>query len=443
MPLNPNIRRPSRRAFLLTAAAGALGAGTYTGWQLMQDEDVPAPPLRTPLWTFEADDDLRSDWARDGHRLFASTKYPPRLLAVDAAGGRPGWKVQVGKEYREGGPLAVADGTVYQVAEDGVVRAHRAEDGQESWSAGPVGTGTPRTPLVLGSTVCVHLMASTDDDGPFAPGVLCGLDADTGRERWTAPPSRIFMALPKQQLLLARTGELAGGQSDTRPVGALDPRTGTARWKASAFGGEDAVALAPDGGTVYLLDEQHRLCAYSTEAGERRWRADAMDGVITATKDGSTVYVCTYRGELAAYDAANGEQRWRRTVTKDVCRPVPVQHDGRVFLTSGEGLGHEGVGDLLGELFGMGGERGYVLALSADSGKKLWRTDRLQTCWSAPCAAGEDVIVAHGSAWWAYSARTGKPTWRVDTGDSYSGSFEVVSGVMYGIAAKAIQAVQL
>ncbi|GGY11450.1 outer membrane protein assembly factor BamB family protein [Streptomyces hiroshimensis] len=438
MVLNPNIRRPSRRAFLL-AAAGVLGAGTYAGWELLCDEGVPAPALRRPLWTFEADDDLRPGVARDGHRLIASTRYPPRLLAVDAASGRGGWRVQVGKEYREGGPIAVAGGTVYQVADDGVVRAHRAEDGQMLWSAGPVGAGSPWTPVVLGSTVCVHLMASTGDEGPFAPGVMCGLDAATGRERWSAPPSRIFTALPKQQLLLARTGELAGAQADTRSVGALDPRTGMARWKAPAFGQEDAVALAPDGGAVYLLDEQHRLCAYSTEAGERRWRADAMDGVITATKDGSTVYVCTYRGELAAFDAASGEQRWRRTVTKDVCRPIPVQHDGRVFLTSGEGLGHEGVGDL----FGMGGERGYVLALSADSGEKLWRTDRLQTCWSAPCAAGDDVIVAHDSAMWAYNARTGKPAWRLATGDSSAGSFEVISGVLYGIASKTIQAVQL
>ncbi|GHG74256.1 hypothetical protein GCM10018779_50840 [Streptomyces griseocarneus] len=432
------MHRPSRRAFLLSATVGVLGAGGYAGWEFLRDEDVPAPPLRTPTWTYEAQDELRWSLTHDGHSLFTSTQYPPHLLAVDPATGRGRWSVQVGKEHREGGPIAVAEGTVYQVADDGVVRAHRAEDGRELWSAGPVGTGSPWTPVVVGSTVCVDLQRSTDDEAPFAQGVLCGLDAATGRERWSAPSSRIFRALPRQRLLLARTGKLTDAKADTRPVGALDPRTGVARWKAPAFGEGDAIDLAPDGGTVYLLDEQLRLCAYGTEAGERRWRAEAMDGAITAAADGSTVYVCTSGGDLAAYDAASGEQRWRRTVTKDVCRPFPLRHGGRIFLTSDDGYGH-GTGDF----FGMGGSRGYVLALSADSGRKLWRTDRLETCWSVPLAAGDDVIVAHDSDWWAYSTCTGRPTWRLTTGDAYSGTPYVISGVLYGVSSKTIQAVRL
>ncbi|GHC40051.1 outer membrane protein assembly factor BamB family protein [Streptomyces cinnamoneus] len=432
--MNSNSSRPSRRAFLLTATAGVLGAGGYAGWNVFRDKDVDAPPQRSALWTF--DGRLQFGLAGDGHHLYAVTDSPAGLLSLDAADGRRRWSVRVNAEAWEAGPLAVAGGTVYVVSRSGVVRAHRADDGEPVWSAGPLGTGTPDRPVVLGSTVCVHLHRNTDDEAPTAPGVLCGLDAATGQTRWTAPASGIFQPLPRRQLLLARTGKPAGSPDDARSVGALDPLTGEARWQAPASGSEETIAVAPDGGTVYLLDEEHRLCAYDTETGERRWRAPAMDGVITAAGDGGCVYVCTYRGDLAAYNATNGDLRWRRTVAKGYCRPVVTQRDSRLFVASGEGFGSD-------SLFSMSSKRGYVLALSVDSGKELWRVDRTEACWSAPEVVGDDVIVTHDSAWWSYDARTGKPRWRLPGVSSVMDDPLVASDVLYGLSSGGVQALRL
>ncbi len=161
-----------------------------------------------------------------------------------------------------------------------------------------------------------------------------------------------------------------------------------------------------------------------------------MDGVITAAADGRTVHVCTYRGDLAAYDARSGALRWRRTVAKGYCRPVVTQRDGRVFVTSGEGYGSDG-------FFSMSSNGGYVLALSADSGKELWRVDRMDTCWSAPQVVGDDVIVTHMSGWWSYDARTGKPRWRLSGASSIVDAPHIASGVLYGLSSGGIRAVRL
>ncbi|MCA6091347.1 PQQ-like beta-propeller repeat protein [Streptomyces sp. SCA3-4] len=434
MSTNSNSSRPSRRALLLTATAGVLGAGGYAGWEALRDEDVAAPPQRRALWTFEAG--LKFGLAGDGQSLYAVTDSPAGLLSLGAGEGRRRWSVRVNAEAWEAGPLTVADGTVYVAGRGGVVRAHRADDGEPVWSAGPLSTGTPDRPVVLGSTVCVHLQRNSDDDAPGAPGVLCALDTATGRTRWTAPASGIFRPLPRQRLLLARTGQLSDSPGDARPVGALDPLTGEARWQAPASASEETVAVAPDGGTVYLLDEQHRLCAYDTEAGKRRWRAPAMGGVITAAGDGGHVYVCTSRGDLAAYDARDGGLRWRRTVAKGYCRPVVTQRDGRLFVTSGEGFGSD-------SLFNVSGKRGYVLALSADTGRQLWRVDRMEACWSPPEVVGNDVIVTHDAAWWSYDARTGKPRWQLPGVSSVMDDPLVASDVLYGLSSRGVQALRL
>ncbi|MDT0453428.1 outer membrane protein assembly factor BamB family protein [Streptomyces hesseae] len=439
MTTNSNRRLPSRRAFLLTAAGGVLGAGGYAGWEVFRDRDVAAPPRRAARWTFKASDDLKFGMADDGNgRLFAATGYHAGLLALDAADGRGRWHKKLGEGPWQVGPLTVADGTLYVVDAAGIIDARRADDGGLLWSTGPVGTGpTAGKPVVLGSTVCVSLSRNTDDEAPGGPGVLCGLDTAAGKVRWTAPASGIVQPLPGQDLLLARTGELTGTSPDARPVGALDPLTGAARWQAPASGDRDTIALAPDGGTVYLLDEGHRLCAYDAATGERRWRTPAMDGVITAAEDGGSVYVCTYRGDLAAYDARNGGRRWRRTVAKGFCRPAVAQSGGRLFVTSSETYGSDG-------LFNMGsGRGGYVLALAADNGKELWRVDRLDTCWSAPKAVGDDVIVTHTSGWWSYDARTGEPRWRLTGVSSIVDEPLVASGVLYGLSDDGVVALRI
>ncbi|MFI1968352.1 hypothetical protein BLA24_13470 [Streptomyces cinnamoneus] len=439
MSLNSNSRfRPSRRTFLLTATAGALGVGGYTGWELLRDKDVAVPPTRAPLWDFEARQTggrLNFSLAVDGGGVFAATSSPG-ILALDATTGRKRWSARLGEGSWESGSVTVADGSAYLVTATGAVQAYRADDGELLWSARELGSGYSGAAAVLGSTLCVQLTRYVDDEGPGKPGALCGLDSATGRVRWTTPASGIFQPLPGRQLLFARTGELTDETHDARPVGAVNPLTGAVAWEAPASADEETIGLSPDGDTVYLLDEEHRLCAYATGTGERRWRVPAMDGVITVTEDGGTVYVCTYRGDLASYDARSGERRWRRTVAKGYSRPAVAHRDGRVFITSGDGYGFD-------SFFGMGGERGYVLALAADSGKELWRVNRMEPCSSPPTAVGDDVIVTHSADWWAYDARTGKPRWRLAAASSITADPYVASGVLYGLCDDGIRAARL
>ncbi|MBO0657327.1 PQQ-like beta-propeller repeat protein [Streptomyces triculaminicus] len=328
MSLNSNNRLPSRRALLLTAAAGVLGAGGYTGWEMRRDKDVPAPPQRTALWSFTAPKKLNYyGMSSDGRCLFVTTDQPGGLLAVDTATGRSRWDKQVGVEYWDPSGVTVSDGTVYLVSSTGTAMAFRSEDGRRLWVTEPLGNGAPSAPVVLGSTVCIRLHRNTDDEAPFAPGVLCGLDAGTGRVRWTAESSSVFESLRRQQLLLARAGKLDDVRTDP-PLSALDPRTGTVRWQIPAPGGEEHVAVAPGGSALYLLDEQYRLCAHDTETGRRQWRVPAMDGMITVAEDGSAVYVCTlavtWRPTTPTAATGAGDAPWPRATASGWSPSTPA-----------------------------------------------------------------------------------------------------------------------
>ncbi|MBO0657326.1 PQQ-binding-like beta-propeller repeat protein [Streptomyces triculaminicus] len=81
--------------------------------------------------------------------------------------------------------------------------------------------------------------------------------------------------------------------------------------------------------------------------------------------------------------------------------------------------------------------------MSAETGKQLWRVDRMTRCSSRPYVAGDDVIVTHAGNMWSYDARTGRPRWQLPDTSTIMADPYIASGVLYALSSEGIQAIRL
>lgn len=440
--------RPSRRQLLAAGGAGAVAlGGGVAAWQLLGEDDAPRPETRETAWRYVPEGaDLRyAQVAAVGNTLYLTVGSPPGLHAVDARSGRRRWLARLPERdstQGELGTVTVAGGVVHVGTWGGSVHAFGVGDGARRWVGDSLGAGSPAAPVVLGSTVCVLAREIVDDseyggERRRAKGVLAGLDAETGAERWRHESANLLAGHAASSTLVAETE--AGAR-----LSGLDPRTGGARWSAPA---PAHLALAGDAVCTLGAGKDHRLTVREAATGEVRWRAPSVrengePGFLALTVDErrGAVYACDFTGEVSAHALADGALRWRARI-EEPCEPRLLASGRSLYAASGSGYGHQ-AGD--GGLFGVGGKSGgYVLALSARDGEQRWRTDRTETSWSRPVAAGEGaVVVAHESGWWAYDVRTGAPRWRVD-GDAKPGEPAASGGLLHLLDGEGVRAVRV
>jgi outer membrane protein assembly factor BamB len=133
-------------------------------------------------------------------------------------------------------------------------------------------------------------------------------------------------------------------------------------WKSDIGdgGGYRKVILAQpvvSGGTVFTMDSDAVVSAFSLATGARLWRVDTKPEDQDSTNvggglgvDGTTLYAVNGLSQLVALDVASGKERWRRDIGVPG-RSAPMIADGRLFLTT--------IDD-------------HLLAFSADDGHPLW-----------------------------------------------------------------------
>ncbi|WP_328670032.1 PQQ-like beta-propeller repeat protein [Streptomyces sp. NBC_00322] len=407
----------------LAGAAGLAGACTA--------EEEDGPKKRDAAWTF--DGSVYGELTVDGGTVYVPTVGPDLLYALDARTGDTRWSAKGGTSTgTEPDMVAVLDGTVFRVSQDGLVHAYRASDGKRLWRAGPLAEeGEPDRPFVLGSVLCVQLRARSDEDGRvLEPGVLCGIDTASGRVLWRTDMSWLFTPDPKRGVLFRSTPD---------GVAACDPATGRERWRLPGARGAEAPAFALGPDTVHLVSGPKgntHLYAYDAAGGAPRWDVPALDGTITAAPDGRALYLHDGRGRLHAHSAADGRRTWTAT-TAPYARDEVVPYGGTILLSSGDSY-HGEDGRQLGD-----DRPGYVLAHSARTGKALWRQDREQPSWTLPVPSGRLALVGHDTAWWAYDIATGEPRWRLACDGALADDPVVRDGMLYGPNTEGVRAVRL
>ncbi|HEX3575721.1 MAG TPA: PQQ-binding-like beta-propeller repeat protein [Rhodopila sp.] len=184
-------------------------------------------------------------------------------------------------------------------------------------------------------------------------------------------------------------------------------------WKAEIGkgGGYRQIIMAQPvvlNGTVFTMDSDAVVSAFSLLDGKRLWRADTKPEDVESTNvggglgaDGSTLFCDNGLSSLVALDVASGKEKWRKDLGVPA-RSAPMIADGRVFVTTiddrllaftaadGRQLwthqAAEPVTSMLGQpaaaywqgLVVAGFGSGELACLRADSGSVVW-TDSLGT----------------------------------------------------------------
>jgi outer membrane protein assembly factor BamB len=178
-----------------------------------------------------------------------------------------------------------------------------------------------------------------------------GLVVDEGAPKVTLPPAVRNAAWPQ-----------AGG-NPAHLMGHLEANDHLVEmWEAEIGdgGGYRKIIMAQPvvlNGTVFTMDSDAVVSAFSLVTGKRLWRLDTKPKDLDSTNvggglgvDGSTLYADNGLSSLVALDVATGKEKWRANLAFPA-RSAPMIADGRVFVTT--------IDDRL-------------LAFTAADGRQLW-----------------------------------------------------------------------
>jgi len=292
-------RRDLLRASGTTILLGAAGCQAPVADDPSEDETAtgdaapPTPSRNWPLFLYD----------RTNRRCFSGAIPPDREPSIR-------WSAET-EDAIWASPV-VADGVLYVGSYDGRLYAISIDSGEVLWRY-RTGERIDGSPAVANGTV----FFGSHDRNVYA------LDAETGEERWIYGTHGIVRSSPT----------VADG---VVYVGSHCRSTECAKYYD---------VLWPERGAVYAL---------GADRGDRRWRFETGDGVMStpAVRD-ATVYVGSSDGTLYALDAATGETRWTFAAAGGIMSS-PSVIDGRAFL---------------------GDTDGRVYAVDADAGDRVWTFD--------------------------------------------------------------------
>ncbi|MBL8669298.1 MAG: PQQ-binding-like beta-propeller repeat protein [Alphaproteobacteria bacterium] len=245
-----------------------------------------------------------------GNRIFAMDAVS-NVGAYEEATGRRIWRTRVTpREDRDanlGGGIAYDSGVLVAATGFAQVVALRGENGQELWRV-PVPGPVRSAPVVAGGRVFVVTLDNqaialslrdgtrqwSHQAGAEAPGMLGGSGPATDGDIVVVPYS---------------TGDVVG----------LDAATGRVRWSDSVVAarrvgggiGISDIRGRPviDRDMVFVIGSSERMVAVDRGSGARIWERD-IGGVDTPWAAGDYVYVLTGNGEIVCLTRADGLVRW-------------------------------------------------------------------------------------------------------------------------------------
>lgn len=318
--------KPSRRAFLATSTAIALGGCLGT-----------------------AADDSPSD-------------QPESTASPTQTAGATRWKMSVGAD-----PTRPASGTFAYVAAGSTVHAFEHSSGEEVWTYSLPGPALHLEHAGGRLYVVTDIEDSMDINGSDIE--ITGLDARTGDRQWTTTPGSYHVfASDGDSVFIEGTTDVEPAHV---PIASLSAADGNKTWErklpqpSNAMVDEETLYLATDEG-IHALDRA---------SGSRRWRyeweryqtgtlvvgSDTVAGIEGSFPGESTVHVLDRSGGhrwsiegsyvagttlhedqlftggrfISAYDIETGEQKWKQRRKRGLYQ-APIGHG--VILSGGSDL---------------------------------------------------------------------------------------------------------
>ncbi|MER7416337.1 PQQ-binding-like beta-propeller repeat protein [Micromonospora peucetia] len=177
----------------------------------------------------------------------------------------------------------------------------------------------------------------TDADGAWYEQTRTFDLPDTARRlRWSEQ-----LGAPVQAGLAVRDDLLVAATTDGTVIGARPTRRGLSRrWRERLGPVHGRPAFAPDGRTVYVPSDDHRLYALDPATGRRRFTHDAgapvLGSPLVTTVDGRTVVVLSAGETRQVIDARTGGTVWN-VAGKGMFAGRAASDDTRVYAGAGDG----------------------------------------------------------------------------------------------------------
>lgn len=365
------MKRGLARALGALMLVSVLGAGGCASWRGNRAAPLPELPPVTggatlrPAWTLALPRaGVGFAPAVAGNGVWAAAA-DGTVVRVDAASGRPAWRVTTGK------PLVAGIGTDGEtgvvIAADGEAIAFDA-NGNVRWRARVGAEATTVPAVALG----VALLRTTDNR-------VIALDAASGERRWV-------VSRPNPPLTLRQTGGIAVapetaflGLPGGRMV-ALALANGAPRWEISVAqpkGASEIERIADvvgsplvSGREVCAVTNQGRIGCFDVASGQQRWARD-FSSSSGLEIDPRFVFAADADSNVHAF-SRTGTSVWRqdRLARRGLTMPLSV---GRAIV----------MGDRLGLVHALSREEGTVLARATTGGGPI----------VAPPVAADDVVV--------------------------------------------------
>lgn len=329
----------------------------------------------------------------------AQPEYAPKDLAdfdskvsLDSA-----WSESVGNGLgRAHYPLApiIANDRLFVAAEEGELEALDAKNGDDVW----------QVTLTSGITSALNADASRLYVGT-RDGKVSAINQEDGSIEWSTRVSSEVLAAPQYN------DELVVVQSVDGTVTALDRFTGEEQWAYTAT--IPALTLRGTGAprvikpVTFAGFANGKLVTLDNRSGQELWdlrvavpagRTEVdqlvdLDGQPVLTQDGR-LYVTSYNGRLIALDARNGEPLWDKK-SSSYLTPIVVGD----YLFSIDNASH-------------------VLAMDANTGNVLWKSEDLEGRWlTSPAFVDGKLVVGDFDGYvHLLDAQSGEIVGRYDVG---------------------------
>jgi outer membrane protein assembly factor BamB/predicted phosphodiesterase len=310
------------------------------------------------------------------------------VAAFDLVTGQPRWRVPTPRPVRGG--LAITDGTLVVPQIDGVVLGLDATSGAERWRHELTAGLPPQAGAVFSAPAADH--------GDVIVGnqrALAVLSASGGTPIWTAAPVPDGQDSQSAAAIAVADGLAVG--TFNRALGgviAWDRATGTRLWSIlddSTVAINASPVISDD--SIYIVSGADEVSALDL-SGQPRWRvkldADGFDwGNATigtpALSDGVLVVPTLYR-DLVALDAATGTELWRVAGT-----PGPLR---TTHYRGGDEAGFAASPVITGGIVWAADTAGLVSAVDLHTGRVLWQKHLGVPVTAGLAVSGDWLVIA-------------------------------------------------
>ena len=271
------------------------------------------------------------------------------------------------------------------------------------------GVGPPLEPLWslgVGEEITQITVAGDTVFAGAADGQLRAIDSTTGALRWRC---RTDGTIAVGTVAFAQDRAYAVGTSGDPHLWAIDTRTGRVIWEHEAKEGFSWPVVGE--GVVCVVDRRRRepssLQAFDAETGKLLWASEAEE-VSPAAMAGGAAYFNTCSGAGANYvravDVRTGEQLWRRATGNFHGTSIVV--NGGIYVVLDQAWPREG---------------SCLLAIDARQGNILWSFDTMFRLTAIDVSGGMVLVGSDDGYLCALDARTGARLWACDVWSGYSG----------------------